>query len=413
VIFRILIPIVFIVLQYVMYRRASRWLDQRQLRTRWPQRLLAGAFIAFNLAFVYVSLWRPRPDEFSGWFLYLGVFPFLLWFGATFFIGFIILLGTILKLPFKASLALARVFPSSRKQIVKVQTSESFQRFDTSRRRFLQHSMVGLTAASFAGSAYGLVLGRREYEINHARFIIPNLPSQLSGFSIALVSDIHSSAYMTKKEMDAYVALVNTVDADMIAVTGDFVNSLVEEVYPFAEAFSNLRAPHGVYGVMGNHDFFTRNPELVAREIDNCGVKLIRNDKILVERDGARFYLVGVDDIGRGAVASQRIETALGYAPLQIPRILLCHRPYFLQQAAEQGIDLVLSGHTHGGQVVFGQFGDVVISPAAMASRYVWGKYEMNGTQMYVSRGIGTVGLPVRINCPAEITRIELVSSPA
>jgi uncharacterized protein len=98
----------------------------------------------------------------------------------------------------------------------------------------------------------------------------------------------------------------------------------------------------------------------------------------------------------------------MGHTPLAIPRILLCHRPYYLKTASEKNIDLVLSGHTHGGQVVFGRFGDVVIAPSRLASRYVAGKYRMGNTHMYVSRGIGTVGLPIRINCPPEITMITL-----
>jgi hypothetical protein len=105
------------------------------------------------------------------------------------------------------------------------------------------------------------------------------------------------------------------------------------------------------------------------------------------------------------------MDTAVGYAPLDIPRVLLCHRPYFLQQAARRKIDLVLSGHTHGGQLVFGRWGETVIAPASLASRYVWGKYRIGNTHMYVSRGIGTVGIPIRINCPPEVTKITLVRS--
>jgi predicted MPP superfamily phosphohydrolase len=92
--------------------------------------------------------------------------------------------------------------------------------------------------------------------------------------------------------------------------------------------------------------------------------------------------------------------------------ILLCHRPYYFPQAAERSIDLVLSGHTHGGQVVFGQVGDAILTPAALASRYVWGEYRIGKASMYVSRGIGTVGVPIRINCPPEITLLTLERSP-
>jgi hypothetical protein len=268
--------------------------------------------------------------------------------------------------------------------------------------------MYGLTALSFGGSTYGLLVEKKSCEITTAEFAIPDLPPQLSGFTIALISDIHSSVFMGRSEMDRYVDVVNSLGADMIAVPGDFVNSLNEEVYPFAESFSGLRAPYGIYGVMGNHDFFALDPELVAREVDGCGVRLLRNEKVIIEKNGGQMCLLGIDDTGRPQRASERIETALGHTPPGIPKILLCHRPYFLQQAAEKSIHLVLSGHTHGGQLVFGQLGDTVLAPASLASRYIWGKYRINGTHMYVSRGIGTVGIPIRVNCPPEVTKITL-----
>ena len=118
--------------------------------------------------------------------------------------------------------------------------------------------------------------------------------------------------------------------------------------------------------------------------------------------------MLGVDDVGVNNRAAIKLDEAIGYAPLDIPRILLCHRPYYLNTARDKNIDLVLSGHTHGGQVVLGRFGDMVIAPSRLASKYVWGKYREGNTHMYVSRGIGTVGLPVRINCQPEITKITL-----
>jgi hypothetical protein len=253
-----------------------------------------------------------------------------------------------------------------------------------------------------------MLVEKSSVEVNEAEFSIANLPPELSGFSIALLSDIHSSLYMTRRNMQDVVARVNALKADMIAVPGDFVNNQVQEVYPFAEAFSELVAPYGVFGVMGNHDFYTENPEQVARVVDECGVKLLRNDRITIRKGSSEFLLVGVDDVGRDERQLIKLDTALGEAPPQIPRVLLCHRPYYLPMASGKKIDLVLSGHTHGGQVVFGKFGGITFAPAAIASPYIWGKYRHGFAQMYVSRGIGTVGLPVRFNCPPEITRIVL-----
>jgi predicted MPP superfamily phosphohydrolase len=267
--------------------------------------------------------------------------------------------------------------------------------------------MYGLTGVAFAGSAYGMLLEKHACDVIPVDFSFPHLPPGLDGFTIALISDIHSSIFMPKEDMDKYAALVNSLHADLIVVPGDFVNSNMNEVYPFAEAFSELRAPYGVYGVLGNHDFYA-GVDPVARNVDDCGIKLLRDDKVVVEKNGGKLYLMGVDDVGFENRAPIKMDTAIGYAPLPIPRILLCHRPYYLKQASEKKIDLVLSGHTHGGQVVFGRFGNIVLAPSRLASKYVWGKYREGDTHMYVTRGVGTVGLPVRLNCPPEVTLITL-----
>lgn len=252
-----------------------------------------------------------------------------------------------------------------------------------------------------------MLLEKNECDITTAEFTFPHLPHSFDGFTIALASDVHSSLYMLGEDMDRYAHLINSLNADLIVVPGDFVTSNVAEAYPFAEAFSILRAQYGVYGVLGNHDFYS-GADRVSRIVDECGVKLLRNDKVVVQKDGESFFLLGVDDVGLQSSAPIKLDEAIGSAPRNVPTILLCHRPYYLMQAAEKKIDLVLSGHTHGGQVVFGRFGDVVIAPSRLASKYVWGKYRHENTHMYVSRGIGTVGLPVRINCPPEITKITL-----
>jgi predicted MPP superfamily phosphohydrolase len=196
----------------------------------------------------------------------------------------------------------------------------------------------------------------------------------------------------------------------MIAVPGDFVNANVREIAPFGEAFSALRAPSGVFGVLGNHDFYTGSPDIVAREVTSCGIRVLRNESIEIRKNGARISVLGVDDIGRYATAPMLMDKTIASAPPGVVRILLCHRPYFIQEAAERNIGLILSGHTHGGQIVFARIGNAVIAPARIASPYIWGKYRLNDTHMYVSRGVGTVALPIRINCPPEITLITLRS---
>lgn len=412
-IFRIVGPLVIFGLQYLLYRKTVRWIRETRRKPRRPLAAVASLFILFNVAALYVMIERPPLLDIPHWILYSSVYPYFLWHGATFFIGLVVLLSSLVKLPFTTVFSLARKIPATRVKVEQLQEKPGYQRFDATRRKFLRNGMYGLTTISFAGSAYGMLVERDKPEVTEACFFLPTLDPGLEGFTIGLVSDIHSSVYMPKERMDKYAKLLNSLGTDLIVVVGDFVNSSVDEVYPFAEAFSNLHAPLGVYGVMGNHDYYNANPERVARVVNDCGISLLMDTRKVIEKNDAAFYLLGVDDTGRSNDAENRIRTAIGPAPRSIPRILLCHRPYFLGQAASLGIDLVLSGHTHGGQVVLGRFGETVLAPASLASKYVWGKYREGNTEMYVSRGIGTVGVPVRINCPPEVTRIVLRSGKA
>jgi len=189
------------------------------------------------------------------------------------------------------------------------------------------------------------------------------------------------------------------------------VNSTLEEIYPFADAFDKLKAPYGAYGVLGNHDFYTREEATITRIVNEAGIRMLRDEFVVLEKNGSKICLIGVDDVGNARDAEEHLRKALKHAPPDVPRVLAAHRPYYVRQAAGQGVDLVLSGHTHGGQLVFGRIGNRAFTPAALVSPYVWGYYSINATQMYVSRGIGTVAVPVRINCPPELTRIVLRSA--
>ena len=282
-----------------------------------------------------------------------------------------------------------------------------FKQFDSSRRIFLQKSIIGLSAYSFVGAKAGVV-NENDFEVINTTITIPNLPAQFKGFTIGMMSDIHSNVFMNKEDMDGYVSAMNALKTDLIVVTGDFVNSQTEEVYQFAEAFSNLKSPNGVYGCLGNHDYFAKDVELVAKKVDECGIKLLRNDAIKIEKGNSFFNLVGVDDIGRNVTPDEYLTRALSSVKNEQPKILLCHKPYYFSNAKNLGIDLTLSGHTHGGQIVFGKVDGISISLATFASKYIAGLYTLGKSQLYVNKGIGSVGIPFRINCPPELTVITL-----
>jgi hypothetical protein len=344
--------------------------------------------------------------EFSKFFLYSAVLPFYVWHGATFFIFLVLGIIRVLQFPFDLIFRISKFSLVLQGKITALRSTSRFEQFDKSRRVFLKTGAVALSAYSFIGATKG-VIERDDYDVIERSVHIANLPDEFKGFTIGLMSDIHSSVFMTKAEMDDYVAALNNLKSDIIFVPGDFVNSQTEEVYPFAESFSALRAPFGVYGCLGNHDYFA-NVDIVAKEVDGCGVKLLRNDAVKIQKGSSFINVIGVDDIPMSGKPDSYLTRALSSVQNSNPKILLCHKPYFLETIAGHDIDLTLAGHTHGGQIVFAKIGNTYISPATLFSKYVWGLYRFNNAQMYVSRGIGTVGVPFRINCPPEITKITL-----
>lgn len=288
------------------------------------------------------------------------------------------------------------------------------------RRRFIQTGAFALGGLFLNASVLAAANGREENTVDRIVVRIPNLPEGLKGTTIAMISDIHSSLFMTRDNMEHYARILKSLKADLIVLPGDFVNSKTREVYPFAEAFSGLHAPLGVYGVTGNHDYYTREIDVVAREVEQAGIRVLRNENLRIEKNGVGFRLLGIDDdaiydvrdyLREGKTEKGRIENLVkGIGPKE-PTIFLCHKPYPFEEYAQLGIDLMLSGHTHGGQIVLGKLDRLNVSVASLASTYIAGLYKARSNpsaQMYVSRGVGTVGLPVRINCPPEVTHVTL-----
>jgi predicted MPP superfamily phosphohydrolase len=394
-------------IQYYLYRKVTLRLRMNEH----PGWRLVGAqatFVWFGLALAVVTFVRLPLSDAPRWLMLFGVYPMYAWHSSLAIVFLVLMVGKLLKFPFLSFRWMARRWRSATSEI----TRSSNASFSSGRRIFLQRGTVALAGTIMAGTAYGMCR-RHPAQISNITVPISNLPEAFNGFSIALISDIHSSPFMLKDQMLEYARGVNALHADMIAVTGDFVNSSLDEVYPFAEAFSELRATGGIYGVLGNHDFYTRRVEQVARVVNDCGIQLLRNDRVRLDRNGAVLHILGVDDVGHPARARELLDGVVAGLPSNAATVLLCHRPYFFEDAAARNISLTLSGHTHGGQIVLGRLGDRYFAPARMASPYVAGHYSIGSSNMYVSRGVGTVGVPVRINCPPEITKITLVREAA
>jgi predicted MPP superfamily phosphohydrolase len=376
-------------------------------------------FVLFNGTFIFIMVVFGRRFVPPDWFVILGLMPFYVWQAATFFIGLWLLAGKLIKLPFLISTWLLKLIKPVREWFEKIKERRAVRVVDASRRKFLRTATFAVSSYAFAGAAYGIIR-HDDFKIDEKQIKIKNLPQELKGLTLTLVSDIHAGQFMQEHEMREYADIINGIGSDIIFIPGDFINFQIEDTKSVAKAFRDMKAKYGVYGSLGNHDFFV-NPDYVADVMNNeSPVKVLRNKHEKITVNGKDLFILGVDDTRDAGIRLN--EIILNYIDDTIsqagasnasysssPKILLCHKPYAFDKIAQRDLDLVLAGHTHGGQVVPVKFGDFNLSFAAFVSKYISGYYNIGKVNMYISRGLGTVGLPIRLNCPPEITKITLV----
>lgn len=285
------------------------------------------------------------------------------------------------------------------------------------RRAFLTQATAG--SAFLIGSSsslYGALKGRYDYAVEEVVIKIPGLPRALDGFSIAQLSDVHIGVFVGDPELAIAEELLRQAKPDLVVLTGDLLDNdarLAGQLGRFVRRLPPL-ARAGVVAVTGNHDYFAGADEM-ASAVTAAGGRMLRNEGLVIGGGGAGFALLGVEDVwARREGAGPDLELALRSLPrlgdrvapaLDLPRVLLCHNPSFFAESAGR-VALQLSGHTHGGQVNLG------IRPAdyILPGGWVAGRYDQQGSALYVNRGFGTVGPPARVFAPPEVTRIILTS---
>ncbi|HVG19958.1 MAG TPA: metallophosphoesterase [Blastocatellia bacterium] len=278
--------------------------------------------------------------------------------------------------------------------------------FDLSRRRFLQMALLAAASMPFAIPAYGAVAARSRKVVERVTVPITGLPPQLDGLTIAQMSDIHAGLFMRESQVREYAEIANSLGPDVVALTGDFVATKSSQVEPFIKAISTLKAKYGVYGILGNHDLFSNSDELIESGFARHGFKLLRGANEVIDIGGAKLNIIGVDYIGFNSKI-RSVDDALRGIPTDGTTVLLLHSPQLFPQAAKAGIHLTLSGHTHGGQIAL-SFGDLILAPARLSTMFIAGLFKIGNSHLYVNRGLGTTGPPIRIGAPPEITLITL-----
>jgi hypothetical protein len=241
------------------------------------------------------------------------------------------------------------------------------------------------------------------FSVNDERIWLDALPNAFHGLRVVQISDIHHGLFLPKEWLSEAVWQANRLNPDIIALTGDFVTYSRRNIGPAAELLGRLRARYGVYAVLGNHDFRV-DADAITQALRRQRIDVLRNRHVTLWFGGESVYLAGVDDYGYGA----DLRRAMRGVSREAATILLAHNPRVIHLASRHNVSLVLSGHTHGGQVNLPLFGTVYgRSPERLRYKIGWDR--MGATQIYVSRGIGTIVLPWRVRCPAEISHLELL----
>jgi predicted MPP superfamily phosphohydrolase len=231
---------------------------------------------------------------------------------------------------------------------------------------------------------------------------IEGLPPELDGYRIGQLSDVHCGPHTPAERVAEWVEQLNALELDLMTVTGDLITSGSSYVADVARVLGDLRARDGVFACMGNHDYFTDGEHLVS-ELSTAGLVVLRNRGVIVQRAGAQLYIAGVDDTW---TARHDVARALADRPPNVPAVLLAHDPNLFTEASAHDVELTLSGHTHGGQLAIpGMRG---LSLARFITEFTAGLYRRGRSWLYVNRGAGTTGPPVRIGAPAELAVLTL-----
>jgi len=278
-----------------------------------------------------------------------------------------------------------------------------------------RRNLLIASAAAVAGVAlYSNEISRHEIEITRPIFSIKNLPPAFDGFRIAQISDIHLEEYTEDYFLRHVIHHVNALAPDMVLVTGDFISrGPLSDAVSFtaasrcAELLATLHCPTR-YGILGNHDAVVGS-RIIRNHMESNGLPILVNQNVRIERGGQHIFLAGLDDIEFG---KPNLNLAVPASP-DAPVLLMVHEPDYADTVAThprgKRVDFILSGHTHGGQIRIPGLRPLALPPNGKL--YPHGHYLVGSSQLYVNRGIGTVGVPFRLNCAPEITLATLRST--
>ncbi|HEX7499083.1 MAG TPA: metallophosphoesterase [Polyangia bacterium] len=373
-------------LHYYFWIRLVRDTQLSGLARHLATRSVVGLAILV-VATVSVGRMVPRLGRVLAW-------PGFIWMGAMFFLLVALLGADIVRL--LATLA-SRWFAAT-------------NAFDGSRRVFAARVLASAALASVGGvTAAAIRATRGHIAVKRIEVVLQRLPASLDGTRIVQMCDMHVGGLLGREFVERVVHTANGLAPDIIAVVGDLVDGTVEQLRPALASLTNLRARHGVFFVTGNHEYYSRSGARAwMDELDGMGLRVLRNQRVAIGNGTGGFDLAGVPDHGAARFPedgpAEDIAGALAGRDPSRAVVLLAHQPVSIHKAASLGVDLQLSGHTHGGQIW--PWGALV----RLQQPFIRGLHRIGESQLYVSCGTGFWGPPMRLGAPAEITEIVLRS---
>jgi predicted MPP superfamily phosphohydrolase len=365
-------------------------------RLRW---LLTGLVVAL-LLLLMAALVVPRVFGVaeSGWLAWPGY----LWFGLLVYLFLALLVLEPVRWLLRRRQIRTRPGPETRPDPAPGSAPAETPAVD--RRMFLARASAvaaGAAAVGLVGTGAATALGPPQLLRVPVR--LPRLDRAFDGYRIAVVSDIHLGPLLGRAHTERIVRIINEAEPDLVAVVGDVVDGTVAELGAAAAPLQDLQTRDGAFFVTGNHEYFVDDTDEWIRELERLGLQPLRNENTRIRRGAAGFDLAGVNDIA-GAQHSDApdFDRALTGLNPQDPTILLAHQPVEVGRAAERGVDLQLSGHTHGGQMWPFHYAVALAQPALA------GLSRVGDTQLYVTRGAGFWGPPVRVGAPPDISLLNL-----
>lgn len=370
-------------------------------RTRW---ILTGA-LSVGPVFMIAALNLPKVTglEMAGWYSWPGY----LW------MAYVLYLFLILVVLEPVRFATRKWVEKRTREPVTVESTEpmgeapaTLDAASLSRRLLLaRSSAVAATVASAGIVGFGASTALGAPDVLRVPIRLRRLDPAMNGFRIAVVSDIHLGPLLGRSHVERLVRMINETESDLVAIVGDLVDGTVSELGHAAEPLQDLVSREGSFFVTGNHEYILEGTVPWLAEVERLGVHNLGNENTVIRRGSAGFDLAGVNDIaGRRHSDPPDYDRALTGIDPSRPTVLLAHQPVMVKEAAERGVDLQISGHTHGGQLWPLQYVVEAIQPALA------GLSTFDETQLYVTRGAGFWGPPVRIGAPPDITVLSLES---